>query len=192
MRRRWCWSMAPAQHFTWPAHHMTVCHAISRTMSAKWLCPDVRFWSDTTLVNVNAHRYIGNVVPERIYVGSLFRHSNVNTALLCKAPKLASTGFLFPPPPKIAHNNCTCQTCRPGHRSLQSPLWSVSTGHCFPATLKNNQQSMNKEITIIVHSRVKRPVTEHLCDFNLHFFFRYSLIKINISALYIIIIPCTY
>ena len=60
----------------------SVCHAISRTMSAKCLCPDVRFLSDTTLLNVNAHRYVGKVVPERIYVGSLFRHSNVNTALV--------------------------------------------------------------------------------------------------------------
>ena len=32
-------STSPAMH----AHHMTVCHAISRTMSAKRLCPDVRF-----------------------------------------------------------------------------------------------------------------------------------------------------
>ena len=68
---------------TWPAHHMTVCHAIPRTMSAKWLCPDVRFWSDTTLFNVMiAHRYVSKVEPEQIYVGSLFRNSNVNTALL--------------------------------------------------------------------------------------------------------------
>ena len=31
---------------------------------------------------MNARRYFGKVVPEQIYVGSLFRNSNVNTALM--------------------------------------------------------------------------------------------------------------
>ena len=35
--RHWTLFWAQSQH------HMTVCHAISWTMSAKWLCPDVRF-----------------------------------------------------------------------------------------------------------------------------------------------------
>ena len=31
---------------------------------------------------MNGRRYVGEVVPEQIYVGSLFRNSNVNTALV--------------------------------------------------------------------------------------------------------------
>ena len=63
---------------TWPALHLA-CTPHDRLSCH--LADYVRCWSDTTLVNVNAHRYVGKVVPERIYVGSLFRHSNVNTAL---------------------------------------------------------------------------------------------------------------
>ena len=37
--------------------------------------------TDITFLNVNGRRYVGKVVLEQIYVGSLFRNSNVNTAL---------------------------------------------------------------------------------------------------------------
>ena len=43
--------------------------------------PGCKFPSDITFLNVNGRRYVGKVVPEQIYVGSLFRNSNVNTAL---------------------------------------------------------------------------------------------------------------
>ena len=39
-----------------------------------------KIYNLTTLLNVNVHRYVGKVEPEQMYVGSLFRNSNVNTA----------------------------------------------------------------------------------------------------------------
>ena len=45
-----------------------------------------KFPSDITFLNVNGRRYVGKVVPEQIYVGSLFRNSNVNTALVRLKP----------------------------------------------------------------------------------------------------------
>ena len=52
-------------------------------MSAKQLCPDVSFYpTQLKFLNVNGRRYVGKVLPEQIYVGSLFQNSNVNKALV--------------------------------------------------------------------------------------------------------------
>ena len=54
----------------------------------KVVMPGCQFPSDITFLNVNARRYVGKVVPEQIYVGSLFRNSNVNTALIAENSSL--------------------------------------------------------------------------------------------------------
>ena len=53
-------------------------------MSAKQLSPDVSFDPDsgTTFLNVYGWPNFGKVMPEQIYVGSLFRNSNVNMTIV--------------------------------------------------------------------------------------------------------------
>ena len=61
------------------SHNRLRCHLADYV--GKVDMPGCQFPSDITFLNVNARRYVGKVVPEQIYVGSLFRNTNVNTAL---------------------------------------------------------------------------------------------------------------